>query len=56
MLEPGVREPGRRVIGKLWRLENGKLSCLGKGCHSVYEPREVIDPEGDGCRLWVRDT
>ena len=28
-------------------LKNGKLSCLGKGCHTVYEAREVIDPAND---------
>jgi hypothetical protein len=34
-------------------LLNGKLSCLGKGCHTVHEPREVIDPESEDYRLWI---
>ena len=36
-------------------LKNGTFSCLGKGCHTVCEAREVIDPENDDYRLWVDD-
>jgi hypothetical protein len=35
------------------RLKNGKFLCLGRGCHSVYAPREVVDPENEDYRLWV---
>jgi len=35
------------------RLKNGKLSCLGRGCRAVDEPREVIDSGSDDFRLWV---
>src|SRR5438876_932445 len=41
----------RWVIGKVRVLRNGKFSCLGKGCHSVYEARDVIDPANE---LYVR--
>jgi hypothetical protein len=47
-------EYGRRwIIGKMRRLKNGKLSCLGRGCRTVYEPRDVIDVGSDDFRLWV---
>jgi len=29
------------------RLKNDKWLCLGRGCHTVYEAREVIDPAND---------
>ena len=35
-------------------LKNGKFSCLGKGCHTVYEARDVIDPANADYRLWVQ--
>ncbi len=35
------------------QLKNGKLSCLGRGCHTVYEPRDVIGPGSDDYRLWA---
>jgi hypothetical protein len=44
---------GRWIVGKMRVLLNGKLSCLGKGCHTVHEPREVIDPESEDYRLWI---
>ena len=34
-------------------LKNGKLLCRGRGCHSIYEPREVIDPENEDYRIYV---
>jgi hypothetical protein len=37
------------------RLKNGKFSCLGKACHTVYEARDVIDPTNDDYRLYVAD-
>ena len=52
-INPGCEYGNRWVVGKMRRLKNGKLSCLGKGCHTVYEPREVIDPRSDDYRLWV---
>jgi hypothetical protein len=32
---------------------NGKVSCLGKGCQTVYEAHEVIDPENENDGLWA---
>ena len=46
---------GRWIIGKMRALRNGKFSCLGKGCHTVYEARDVIDPANDDYRLYVSD-
>jgi hypothetical protein len=31
------------IVGGMQVLKNGKFSCPGKGCHTVYEAREVID-------------
>jgi len=36
------------------RLKNDKWLCMGSGCHTVYEAREVIDPESDDYGLYVR--
>jgi len=37
-------------------LKNGKFSCPGKGCHTVYEAREVIDPANDDYGLYVIES
>ncbi len=34
-------------------LRNGKFSCTGRGCHSVYEAREVIDRGNEDYRIYV---
>lgn len=39
---------------KMKLAKNGKFLCPGKGCHSIYVPREVIDPESEDYRLYVR--
>ena len=44
----------RRTVRTMTRLKNGKLLCLGKSCHTVYEPRHVIGPGNeDDWRLYV---
>lgn len=53
---PNCEYGGRWVVGRMRRLLNGKLSCLGKGCHTVYEPREVIDRDSDDYALWVKTS
>ena len=35
------------------RTMNGKWLCRGRGCHTIYESREVIDPENEDYGLWV---
>jgi len=50
---PDCEYGGRWIIGKMTRTKNGKLLCTGKGCHRIYEPGAVIDPESDDYRLWV---
>jgi hypothetical protein len=40
---PDCEFGGRWIVGKMRVLRNGKLMCTGRGYHSVYEPREVID-------------
>ena len=47
---------GGRMVRTMTRLKNGKLLCSGKGCHSVYEARDVIDPANEDYRLWVGST
>ena len=51
---PACELGGRWIVGKMPLLLNGRLSCLGRGCHTVYEPREVLDAESDDYGLWVR--
>ena len=34
--------------------KNGRLMCLGKGCHSIHDAREVIDPENEDYRLYCK--
>ena len=50
---PECEYGGRWIVRGMTRLKNGKFLCLGRECHSVYEPREVIDPENEDYRLWV---
>jgi hypothetical protein len=41
------------MVRTMTRLRNGKWLCNGKGCHTVYEARDVIGPANDDYRLWV---
>jgi hypothetical protein len=36
------------------RTKNGRWLCGGRGCHTMYDAREVIDLENEDYRLWVR--
>lgn len=46
--------------GGPWRVKtisltkNEKFLCHGRGCHTIYEPREVIDPANDDYALYVQ--
>jgi hypothetical protein len=51
---PACEYGNRWVVGKMRLLRNGKFSCLGKGCHTIYEPREVIDPSSDDFGIYTR--
>jgi hypothetical protein len=44
---------GRWMSGGCASSRNGKFSWLGKGCHSVYEAREVIDPSSEDYSRYV---
>jgi ribosome biogenesis protein Nip4 len=35
-------------------LRNGRFLCRGRGCHTVYEAKDVIDPENEDYGLYVR--
>jgi hypothetical protein len=35
------------------RLKNGRRLCLGRGCHTVYDAADVIDPDSDDYSMWV---
>jgi len=51
---PQCEYGGRWVVGKMRVLRNGRLLCTGKGCHTTYDAHEVIDPENEDRRLYVR--
>jgi hypothetical protein len=51
---PECEYGGRWIVGGMRFLKNGKFSCLGKGCHTVYRPEQVIDPANGDYWLWVR--
>jgi hypothetical protein len=46
---------GRWLVRTMTRTKNGKWLCGGRGCHTIYESREVIDPENEDYRLWVSE-
>ena len=50
---PECEHGGRRIVGGMRVLKNGKFSCLGKGCHTVYMASEVIDPANDDYGLYA---
>lgn len=50
---PDCEFGGRWIVGGMRLLPNGKFSCLGQGCHTVYEALEVIDPANEDCGLGV---
>jgi hypothetical protein len=35
-------------------LRNGRFLCTGRGCHSIYDAGQVIDPENPDYALYVR--
>jgi hypothetical protein len=35
-------------------LRNGRFLCRGRGCPTVYEAKDVIDPENEDYGLYVR--
>lgn len=37
-INPDCEFGGRWIAGGMRVLKNGKFSCIGKGCHTVYEP------------------
>jgi len=45
---------GRWVVNKMKVTMNGRLLCTGKGCHTIYDPAEVIDPESSDYAIYVR--
>jgi hypothetical protein len=50
---PKCEYGGRWIIRKMVVLRNGRFLCQGRGCHTTYDAREVIDPESDDYRLWA---
>lgn len=47
---------GRWIVRRMTRLKNDKWLCLGKGCHTVYEARDLIDPANEDYRLYVNSA
>ena len=50
---PNCEYGGRWLVRTMTRLKNDRWMCLGRGCHSVYEARDVIDPESEDYRIYV---
>jgi hypothetical protein len=50
---PECEYNGRWLVRTTTRTMNGKWLCGGRGCHTIYEAREVMDPESEDYRLWV---
>lgn len=42
---------GRWVVGRMLVLRNRRFLCRGRGCHTTYDPRDIIDPENEDYRL-----
>lgn len=51
---PDCEYGNRWVVNKMRVTMNGRLLCTGKGCHSIYDPVEVIDPESPDYAIYVR--
>lgn len=52
---PNCEYVGRWIVGRMVVLRNDRLLCQGRRCHTVYEARDVIDPENDDYGLYVRE-
>jgi len=50
---PECEYKGRWLMRTIVRTKNGNWLCRGRGCHTIYEAREVIDPDNDDYKLWV---
>ncbi len=50
---PQCEYGGRWVVGKMKVMRNGRFLCTGRGCHTIYDAREVIHPQNDDYRLYV---
>lgn len=50
---PDYEFGNRWIVRKMVRIKNGKLLCTGRGCDTVYEPRQVIDPESEDYGIYV---
>jgi hypothetical protein len=48
---PECEYGGRWIVGKMKVTRNGRLLCTGKGCHSIYDARDVIDAGNEDYRL-----
>jgi hypothetical protein len=44
---------GKWIVGRMKVLRNGRFLCTGRGCHSVYDARDVIDQENEDYSLYV---
>lgn len=50
---PECEYGSRWVVGKMVVLRNGRFLCRGRGCHSIYDAADVIDPENEDYRIHV---
>jgi len=53
---PECEYDGRWVVRTMVVLRNGRFLCRGRGRHTVYDAKDVIDPENEDYRLYVRSN
>jgi len=50
---PHASTAGDGSCERWWSYETAALLCRGRGCHTVYDARDVIDPENEDYALYV---
>jgi hypothetical protein len=51
---PDCEYGGKWIVGRMVVLRNGRFLCRGRGCHSIYDASQVINPENEDYALYVR--
>lgn len=51
---PNASTAAGGVVGRMVVLRNGRFLCRGRGCHTVYDAKDVIDPQNVDYALYVR--
>jgi len=51
--DPDCECGGHWIVGRIVVPCKGRLLCRGRGCHSIYDAAEVIDPANEDYRTWA---